>query len=147
MSFSLPPIVKLAERLLVDIEQAVMRFTRAHKYVFGSDLRHSAMKVVKRAQRAWRSREDQARRIAKLMRAVDSLKIHLQLGMRIKAFRSFAQFEALARLAADLGRQVGGWHRQHQQHPKSPNRAPTSACECAQILSTCAASRVIGANP
>jgi hypothetical protein len=147
MSFSLPPIVKVAERLLVDIEQAVMRFSRAHKYVFGTDLRKAAMKVVKRAQRAWRNRDDQAGSIAKLVRAVDNLKIHLQLGMRIKAFRSFAQFEALARLASDLGRQAGGWQRQHQQHPKSQNRMPPSACECAQILSTCAASRAIGAKP
>lgn len=138
MSFSLPPILKLAERLLVDIEQAVMRFSRAHKYVFGTDLRAAAMKVVKRAQRAWRNREDQARCITRLVRAVDDLKIHLQLGMRIKAFRSFAQFEALARLAADLGRQAGGWQRQHPQHPKSPNRTPSAVCECAQMWLTVA---------
>lgn len=39
MSFAIPPIVKLSERILVEIEQAVRRFARFHKYTFGSSLR------------------------------------------------------------------------------------------------------------
>jgi hypothetical protein len=54
--------------------------------------------------------------------------------MRIKAFASFAQFESLARTVAELGKQVGGWHR--QQHPKGQNPAQRLAPERAQILST-----------
>ena len=42
MSFSLPPIVKAAERLLLEIEQAVRRFPRYHKYTHGTRLREQA---------------------------------------------------------------------------------------------------------
>jgi hypothetical protein len=34
-----PPIVRLAERLLVDVEEASTRFVRRHKYTFGDKLR------------------------------------------------------------------------------------------------------------
>lgn len=39
MTFALPPIAKLAERLQLDIEQAVRGFPRFHKYALGADLR------------------------------------------------------------------------------------------------------------
>src|SRR5690348_11086663 len=42
MTFEAPPIVKLAERLLVEIEQTVCRFTRYHKYTTGTQLRRRA---------------------------------------------------------------------------------------------------------
>ena len=37
-----PPIIKAAQRLLVDIEQFVRGFDRYHKYQIGSDLRRTA---------------------------------------------------------------------------------------------------------
>lgn len=121
---------------------AVSQWPRKHRYLSGTDLRRAAMRVAKRAQRAWRARDDKPERVARLVRAVDAVKINLQLGMRLRAFRSFAQFEALARVAADLGRQAGGWHR--QLNPKGQNRAAPPPPERAQTLSTCAASA--GAN-
>jgi hypothetical protein len=79
--------------------------------------------------------------IRQLVRAVDGLKIRLQLGSRVRAFGSFAQFEMLARLAADLGKQTGGWHR--QQHPKVQNAGAISApSQRDQILSTRTASMI-----
>jgi hypothetical protein len=54
MSFSLPPAVKLAERLRLEIEQAVRRFPRYHKYTTGTDLRSCAKRVVLLAHRGWR---------------------------------------------------------------------------------------------
>jgi len=134
MSFSLPPIVKLAERLLVDIEQAVRRFARFHKYSFGADLRAQAMKVARLAHRAWRDRARQAEWVGQLVWAVDDLKLSMQLGSRIRAFASFRQFEQLARLAADLGRQTGGWHR--QLHPNVQNGPHRIAGQRDQILSS-----------
>lgn len=56
----LPPITKIAERLLCDIEQAVRGFARYHKYSLGSDLRAQAMTVVRMCHRAWRERSRQA---------------------------------------------------------------------------------------
>jgi hypothetical protein len=140
MSFSLPPIVRLAERLLADIEQAVRQFHRYHKYALGADLRAAARTVAKLAHRAWRDRARIGEWTGKLVWAIDDLKLELQTGQRIKAFRSFAQFEALARLCADLGRQAGGWHR--QQCPNGQNRtAQPAPRERAEILSTRNASR------
>lgn len=49
MKQNLPPVIKLCERLLVDIELAVRRFARFHKYTFGSDLRTQAMNVTRLA--------------------------------------------------------------------------------------------------
>ncbi|GAA0721599.1 four helix bundle protein [Dokdonella soli] len=143
MSFVPPPVVKASERLLVDVEIVVRRFARYHKYSIGSDLRADAKTVARLAHRAWRDRSHQQDLVAQLVRAVDDFKITLQLGSQVKAFPSFAQFEALARLVRDLGKQVGGWHRQHCT-PKGQSAASDVSPQRAQILSTRAAS--IGAN-
>jgi hypothetical protein len=69
----------------------------------------------------------------------DRFKLRLLLGKRIHAFRSFAEFESLARLSVDLGRQIGGWYR--QLHPTRQNPAAQSGPPGrSQILSTRAAS-------
>lgn len=141
----LPPITKIAERLLCDIEQSVRGFARYHKYSLGSDLRSQAMTVVRMCHRAWRERAQQSHWINELVWAIDELKLSLQLGSQLHAFKSFAQFELLIRQAEELGRQAGGWKR--QQHHKSQNSAPDMARERVQILSGRAASAYAGANP
>jgi hypothetical protein len=146
MSFDLPPIVKLSERLLVEIEQTVRGFPRYHKYAIGKDLREQAMQVARLCNRAWRERAHQLRWTVQLVWAIDELKLSLQLGSQVHAFKSFNQFEKLIRLAEDLGRQAGGWKRQ-QQHPKGQNSTREVVAERAQILSTRAASASAGANP
>ena len=128
---------------MLEIEQAVRRFPRYHKYAHGAKLREQAMNIARLTHRAWR---DQARRemwIVKLVWAVDDLKLSLQLGKEIEAFVSFAQFEMLARLAADLGKQCGGWRK--QQHRDSQNAmAGKPPSQRAEILSSRAAP---GASP
>lgn len=111
MTCGLPPIVKAAERLMGEIEIAVTRFPRAHRYTLGADLRQQVMAVARLAHKAWRDREHQDERIGELAEAIDDLKLTMQLGQQVKAFASFAQFEALARIAGDLGRQCGGWQK------------------------------------
>jgi hypothetical protein len=144
MSFALPPIVKLAESLLLDIERAAARFSRSHRYAYGADLRAQAYRVTLAAHEAWRDRAHQAQHIAQLVREVDGLKLRLQIGSRLHAFNSFGQFEGLARAAASLGRQTGAWHRQ-QQHPKGQNVRHSIGGQRAQILSSCATPS--GVNP
>jgi len=46
------PIWRDANRLLVAIEQAVMQFSRYHKYTLGSDLRKQAMGICRVLVRA-----------------------------------------------------------------------------------------------
>src|SRR6185312_3693135 len=132
MAFVVPPVVKQSERLLLEIERAVMKFGRFHKYSYGTTLRDSAMQVAKLSHRVWRDRAHQAERIGELVWAVDDLKLSLQLGCQMRAFASFAVFEELARLAAEIGRQVGGLHR--KQHPKGQNGQRIGDGQRAQIL-------------
>ena len=138
MSFAPPPIVKLAERLLLDVERVVRSFPRYHKYAVGAELRADARKVAQLAHRAWRQRARQAELVTRLVWAVDDMKITMQLASQLRAFESPGQFEALARIARDLGKQVGGWHR--QQHPKGQNAQAGEPSQRPQILSTRAAS-------
>ena len=138
MAFVAPPVVKQSERLLLAIERAVMKFGRFHKYSFGTTLRDEARLVAKLSHRVWRDREHQAERVGELVWAIDDLKLSLQLGCQMRAFPSFAAFEELARLAAEIGRQVGGLHR--KQHPKGQNGHRISGGQRVQILSSQAAS-------
>lgn len=144
MTFDLPPIVKLAERLLAEIEAAVRRFPRSYRYTHGSDLRAHAMKVAKLCHRAWRDRSRQTQWTSELVYAIDDLKLTMRLGQQIHAYVSFRQFEALYRLAIDLGRQCGGWLK--QQRLKGQNAPASEAPEQrSSILSPRAAS--YEANP
>lgn len=132
MTREAPQIVQLAERVLVDIEEAVRGFPRYHKYAMGSELREDARTVARAAHRAWRERERKGDRIHNLVVAVDNLKLSMQIAQRVRAFKSFAQFEAVARVLSDLGRQCGGWQK---QHPKSQNHQASLPDGRAQILS------------
>lgn len=98
MRGELPPIAKLSQQILVSIEQAVIRFGRSHKYGVGADLRREGMRVARCVHRAWRERSRQLQRVHELAEAIDDLKITLQLAQGVGAFRSFGEFEALARL-------------------------------------------------
>jgi hypothetical protein len=135
MPFELPPIAKLAERLLLEVELVVRGFPRYHKYTLGSDLRVQARAVVRLTHRAWRDRARQTEWTGRLAFAIDDLKLSLQIGKQLQAFKSFGQFEAIARLAAELGRQCGGWLK--QQHSKGQNaRTAEPLAQRPQILSS-----------
>ena len=143
MSFSLPPIAQLAERLLLDIEQAVSNFSRRHRYTAGAELRTDAMAVTILTHRAWRDRDNQAELLHELRWAIDTLKIRLQLCSRLRAFASFGQFDGLARQARELGKQAGGWYRRKtNKHPGGQNVQGGNACaQRAKKLSTRSASQ------
>jgi hypothetical protein len=143
MSYSLPPIAKDAERLLLDIEQAVSKFPRRHRYTAGQELRQQAMKITEYTHRAWRESSRRTEWAYRLKWEVDALKIRLQLCSRLRTFASFAQFEELARQAKALGKQASGWHSQlSSQHPKGQNEPGGQAqVQRAQKLSTRGASQ------
>jgi hypothetical protein len=136
MTSNAPPIVKLAERVMIDVEVIVHGFSRYHKYSNGSKLREAMFEVLWCSYRAYRDHDKRTEWLDKLVLAVDELKLTIQIVKGVGAFRSFAQFEALARSVSDLGRQCGGWHK---QHVKSLNRT-TSSPGRAQILSAHGAS-------
>jgi hypothetical protein len=138
MKPTIPTIVKAAERFMADLEIAVARFPRAHRYTLGSDLRAQAMVVARAAHRSWRDQAGRVERILELSDAIDDLKLRMQLGSNVNAFVSLAQFEALARSLSDLGRQCGGWRKQYSA--KGQNARPSVAEQRPLILSSRAAS-------
>ena len=145
--FSPPPIIRASERLLLDVENAVRRFPRYHRYQIGADLRRQAMTVYRRANRAWRDRAKQSAWVDALVWDIDDLKQHLQTGKLLQAFVSFAQFEALARQAEGLGAQAGGWRRQ-LMHPSAQSvQAGNGVAQRGEKLSTRSASAPAGAYP
>ena len=143
--FQLPPIVKAAERLLVDIENAVRSFPRYHRHQIGSDLRKQAMTVYKLANRARRDRAHQQRWVMQLVWAVDELRQYMQTAKLLYAFKGFNQFEELARQAHGLGAQAGGWRRQFTNSPNAQSASGSNAVvQRGKKLSTHSAST--GAN-
>jgi hypothetical protein len=129
-----PPIARLSHRILADVENAVRRFARFHKYSTGADLRFYAMQVARSVHKAWRDPDQRLSRVLELCSAVDDLKISMQLGKQVRAFGSFAEFEALAKLVHQLGQQSGGWLKSLQS--KGQNVQAREPVQRAQILST-----------
>lgn len=134
MNRELPPITKLAMRVLACVEDTVTRFPRRHRYTLGSDLRSRAMAVARAAHMAWRDQAYRQQRVQDLALAIDDLKLTLQLGKEVQAFRSFGQFETVARLTNDLGRQCGGWLK--QMRSQGQNAAGHPPPQRARILSS-----------
>lgn len=125
MNAELPPIARAANRVLLDVEKAVVRFPRRHKYQVGADLRTEAMAIARCAYRAWRERSRQLQRVHELAEAIDNLKLTMRIAKQLRAFGSFGEFEALAREVIDLGRQCGGWLKSlHAKGQNEPERAP-----------------------
>ena len=130
---------------MLEVERAVRAFPRYHKYSRGQELRQQCRDVVRLCYRAWRARGEQHTVLPALVEGIDDIKISLQLGSQLRAFRSFAAFEALLRIALDLGRQAGGWRKQVLLHLKGQNPEAVAPRERAHTLSTRSASHV-GAN-
>src|SRR5690349_19301963 len=136
MKHDVPSIVRTAERAAVAIEQAVASFPRRHRYTHGTVLRTRAMDVWESAVKAWRHRDQQARLAELLSERIDGLKLSMQLGRQIGAFRSTGEFHAIYLIVAELGRQCGGWLK--KLHAKGPNEVGQQhgAPQCPSILSS-----------
>jgi hypothetical protein len=119
------PIWRDANRLLLEIEQAVRRFPRYHKYAVGADLRQQAMLVCRLLVRALSAENRQrVEQVQNLRHAADDLKVMIQLAKEVKAFQSFRQFEEISKLAVAVGRQGGAWHRRLTEARSRPASGP-----------------------
>lgn len=118
------PLWRDASRFLVEVEDAVRRFPRYHKYTLGSELRGQAMNVCRLVARAAQAREPGTRQrlLEQLVWQVEDLKMSLQLGKELAAFASFAQFQRLAETAVALGRQSGGWWKRARSEVRASSR-------------------------
>jgi hypothetical protein len=119
------PIWRDSRRLLLEVEKSVRRFPRYHKYTLGSELRAQAMKICRLVARAWRDKARAQYWLERLVPAVDDLKLQIQLGKELQAFANFAEFESLAALAVEVGKQSGGWlrHARRASQPEASREA------------------------
>lgn len=128
---SVPPILRHAEALMLDIEKTVLRFPKRHQHVSGQQLRQQIFKVVQLASQAWCKPAERIALVDALDDALIDFRITFQLAKQLQAFASFGQFEDLARKLAELGREVGGWKR--QLHPKGQNAISRAKPQRAEI--------------
>ena len=147
----LPPIYRDCRRLLLHTEACVQRFSRYHKYTVGTDLRQQAMALMRGVHMAVYDKANQLRHVQALVWQVDAYKLTLQLAIDIGAFvhgkagqqkttaPGFAAFETAAQLAAQIGKQCGGWQKvagqaaaaQATQAASSPYAQTAGACASA----------------
>lgn len=144
MARELPPLFKTTERVIREIEEAVRRFPRFHKYSIGQRLRDQAYTVLELLHLAWRDRSQQLQHVRQLVLAVDVLKSTLQVAMQLGAVASTGQFEAVFRVIQELGRQSGGWLRRLRSDGQNVGSTPSTE-QRALILSSRDASQ--GAHP
>ena len=116
------PIWRDANRLLLEVEQAVKHFPRYHKYTLGTELRQKAMLICQLVARAWREKTQNLVILKQLVATIDDLKIQLQLGKELQVFQNFSVFERLATLTVTVGKQSGGWLRHSQSKQPEVSR-------------------------
>ncbi len=134
MKDELPDLAKRAARVAASIEEAVTcRFARIHRFAAGADLRAQARAVVRATHVAWHDRQRKLQRVHELSRAVDDLKIEIQIADLVGAWGSRKELEAVGRLVHDLGRRVGGWIKALQ--PQGQNASGVTRAQRAQTLS------------
>jgi len=121
---------------MVHTEEVVRCFARYHKYTVGTDLRTQAMSLMRGVNRACFDTAQQAQHVQALVWLVDDYKLTLQLAMEVGAFKNaakgqahFGQFEEAANLAANIGKQCGGW----QQKTASRLRAQVGQPEASSV--------------
>jgi hypothetical protein len=134
----LPDIAKRAARVAAVIESAVSRFARRHRYTTGADLRAAARQLVRCTYAAWHERSRKLQRVHELSKAVDDLKVEIQIADLIHAWGSRRELEAVGRLVTDFGGRVGGWLK--KLHSMGQSAPGASRAQRAPILSARSAS-------
>lgn len=87
------PILRDANRLLLETEQIVQHFPRYHKYALGGELRAQVFKINQLIAHAWQYKQQTEYYLNRVIRAIDDLKIQLQLVKELNVFRNFAEFQ------------------------------------------------------
>lgn len=112
----LPPIYRDCRRLLVHTEEVVRRFSRYHKYIVGTDLRHQAMALMLGMHVAVYDKANQPRHVQALVWRIDNYKHTLQLTIEVSAFvhgkagqpaNTLPRFAASERIATNRAQHKG----------------------------------------
>jgi len=104
------PIFKAMMELAIHVERIASRFSKAHKYTLGSELRrmcHQALGTIAAAN----SVKDREGLLLELRQVLERIKIHLVLAREVQAFSHKEQFAQATRLVVEVSRQNEGWLR------------------------------------
>ena len=102
------PIYKAAFDLLLNIEKIVAKFSRANKFVYGTDLRNKAKDVIMLVVRA-NNILDKLPILEEMRIQLEEIKLLIRICMEIKAFPSFNSFEILINQVVEIAKQNEGW--------------------------------------
>ncbi len=98
--------------MLVWAEPVVRSFARYRKYTIGLQLRFQALAICRLVSRAQALGSGERVKVVRdLHLAAEQLKLLLQLGRKVKAFKSWMEFEQRVDLAPQIARQSAGWRR------------------------------------
>jgi len=61
--------------------------------------------------RAYNEQHKPLQQVERLVLSLDDLKCQIQLAKELQAFRHFKEFQNIAELAVQVGRQSGGWRK------------------------------------
>lgn len=114
------PIWRDAEALALNIEEAVSRFPRYHKYAIGMELRTLAGNVLSGVTHCLNQKQARLSWVKRLQALIEELKLKVQLAKRLGAFRSFAQFQYIAELCVAVAKQSASWIKQLQRRSQNP---------------------------
>lgn len=125
------PIWRDANLMMLEVEQAVRAFPRYHKYTIGSELRGSSLRICQLIHRAYTRRQSRHKQVQELTERIEDLKMQIQLAKELKAFKNFAQFQRVAELSVQVGKQAGGWLKQARAEVLRNGNAVRDLIHCA----------------
>jgi hypothetical protein len=102
------PIYREAFEFLIYCETIVRHFLRYHKYTHGSDLRDTALAVIKLIIRG-NNLNEKEQALEELRVTIEELKVIIHICKEVKAFNNFHSFETAVNQVTDISRQGEGW--------------------------------------
>jgi hypothetical protein len=104
------PIYRKASDLVVLLDRVVRGFPRYHKYTLGTRLRDTAIEVVLQVARC-NARDQRAAALPRLCDLTEELKLLVNLGKEVEAFKSFGEYQQVMEEVVAVARQTEGWRR------------------------------------
>jgi len=122
------PLWRDASQFLLEVEQAVRRFPRYHKYTLGSELRRQAMQICRLVARAAQCAEtaQRERLVESLVWQVEDAKMSVQLAKELQAFCSPPVRTGAGTGRMVLGKQSGGWWKRARSAAQGASRVGAS---------------------
>jgi len=121
------PLWRDAFELSVQIERAVQRFSRYHKYALGADLRSSTRLLLRAITLAARKDAIALHARREVILLAEQIRAELALAHALKAFPCLQDFATAVALVGAVGKQSEGWLKQAKRERPAAAPAPGAA--------------------